>query len=540
MSTYVGQIKIGSGASSPIASSIYGVCTTPAATAIKEVSLANFDKELHGVTIFVYFTQGNSVISGAKLKVQGTGTYNIVGNCFCGADTVLGFTLDISSIDSTTHEITAVWRCVGNAPYISSTLPSAIGTTAALGTHAAYAREDHVHNIAVSAGASGSGEITVGGTTITLPLEAYAPKNNPTFTGVVTLPAIDNNSAGTSAATKDYVDTKLNASLGVAEAMVFKGTIGAQNQSPAPTVSELPHTGYKKGWTYKVITAATYADKTCEVGDLLIAINDGPASGSSVIDNDWTVAQGNIDSSLYKENNVFVNEHILLADGTNGKVKDSGSAIATSIAAASTSANIPTSQAVATFVEGKGYVTSSGVTNVATGIGLTTASGSAITSTGTIKAKLKSETALAADSAVGTETTNRNYAIVTDHSGYLAVSVPWTDTKVTQTGIETNSEFAILLKKTTGTTDETGTVNFVKTSGKLVTVNASTGILTAAGFSGALNGTDVKTALGTDANVTTDLTFLHKSGSWKTLSIGTIASIAEGVLTLNNVGLSMT
>jgi hypothetical protein len=42
--------------------------------------------------------------------------------------------------------------------------------------------------------------------------------------------------------------------------------------------------------------------------------------------------------------------------------------------------------------------------------------------------------------------------------------------------------------------------------------------------------------LGTDSTVTSALTFYHKSGAWKTLSINntttTIASVSGGVLTL--------
>ena len=540
MSTYIGQVKVGQ-ETAPIASSIYGVCTDSAATVNKVVTLTNFNKELHGVTIFVYFTQGNTVISGATMNVNNTGAYNIEGNCFCGPNSVLGFTLDISAINQTTGAITASWRCITNAPMIGQNAPLAVSNIASTGNSSSYSREDHVHAISVTAGAAGSEEITVGGTTITLPIKAYAPTANPTFTGVVTLPSIDNNSADSAAATKLYVDQKLNAGLGAAEAMIFKGTIGSNSENPTPTVTSLPSSDYKKGWTYKVVTAGTYANLTCEVGDIIIAIADAAANQSSINNAHWTVAQGNVDSSLYKGTNTLVNEHILLADGTNGQVKDSGSGIAGSINAGSTSVNIPTSAAVATFVEGKGYVTSSqvGVTKVTAGIGLVTANGSDITSIGTIKAKLKSETALTADSAVGTETTNRNYAIVTDHSGYLAVSVPWTDTKVTQTGVETNESYAILLKNTTGTTDETNGVKFGKASGKLVTVNPSTGVITAAGFSGALNSSDIATALGVDNSVTT-ATFWHKSGAWKTLSIDTIASISNGVLTLNNAGLIMT
>lgn len=42
-----------------------------------------------------------------------------------------------------------------------------------------------------------------------------------------------------------------------------------------------------------------------------------------------------------------------------------------------------------------------------------------------IKAKLRSETALANDSSAATETANRIYPVALDHSGYLAVNVPW-------------------------------------------------------------------------------------------------------------------
>lgn len=64
------------------------------------------------------------------------------------------------------------------------------------------------------------------------------------------------------------------------------------------------------------------------------------------------------------------------------------------------------------------------VTSVGTGVGLT---GGSITTTGTIKAKLRSETALTNDSAAATEVSNRVYPVAVDKSGYLAVNVPWTN-----------------------------------------------------------------------------------------------------------------
>lgn len=66
------------------------------------------------------------------------------------------------------------------------------------------------------------------------------------------------------------------------------------------------------------------------------------------------------------------------------------------------------------------------VTSVATGVGLT---GGPVTSSGTIKANLRSETALTNDSAAATETAGRVYPVAVDNSGYLAVNVPWTDTQ---------------------------------------------------------------------------------------------------------------
>lgn len=84
----------------------------------------------------------------------------------------------------------------------------------------------------------------------------------------------------------DYVGDAIAAS----DAMVFKGTIGTDG-----TVTALPTT-YKIGWTYRVITAGTYAGQDCEVGDLIIALVDRDGTGN--LDSDWTVAQTNIDGAI--------------------------------------------------------------------------------------------------------------------------------------------------------------------------------------------------------------------------------------------------
>jgi len=73
------------------------------------------------------------------------------------------------------------------------------------------------------------------------------------------------------------------------------------------------------------------------------------------------------------------------------------------------------------------------VTSIATGVGLT---GGTITTSGTIKTKLKSETASTLDSAAMGATASRQYAVGVDKNGYLSVNIPWTDTntKVTTVG----------------------------------------------------------------------------------------------------------
>ena len=87
-------------------------------------------------------------------------------------------------------------------------------------------------------------------------------------------------------------------------------------------------------------------------------------------------------------------------------------------------ANITVPTKTSDLTNDSGFVTSSGVTSVATGVGLT---GGTITGTGTIKAKLKSETASTLDSATITSTASRQYAVQVDKSGYLSVNVPWTN-----------------------------------------------------------------------------------------------------------------
>ena len=68
------------------------------------------------------------------------------------------------------------------------------------------------------------------------------------------------------------------------------------------------------------------------------------------------------------------------------------------------------------------------VTKVSTGVGLT---GGDVTTSGTVKAKLKSETASTLDSASMGSTSDRQYAVGVDKSGYLSVNIPWQNDNTT-------------------------------------------------------------------------------------------------------------
>lgn len=140
-------------------------------------------------------------------------------------------------------------------------------------------------------GGTMTGAISMGGSKITA---TYTPSDNSDLTN------------------KEYVDTAIDTAITASDAMIFKGTIGTGG-----SVTQLPTSKYKTGWTYRVITDGTYAGNACEVGDMLIALNDGPSSGSSVIDNDWVSVQGNIDGAVIAPNNLTSNQLVIGNNGTD-------------------------------------------------------------------------------------------------------------------------------------------------------------------------------------------------------------------------------
>lgn len=106
--------------------------------------------------------------------------------------------------------------------------------------------------------------------------------------GVVT--DIANNTTSSNLPTAAAVATYVKNSFSASDAMRFKGTVSSSTGNG--TLKSWPPTSYKRGDTYKVAEAGSYSGQACEIGDMLIAINDYNATSASNVD--WTVVQNNI------------------------------------------------------------------------------------------------------------------------------------------------------------------------------------------------------------------------------------------------------
>jgi len=140
---------------------------------------------------------------------------------------------------------------------------------------------------------------------------------SPTFTGTPKAPTVaDATDSSTAIATTAFVAAAINSKLAANDAMQFKGVLSDPANIPAT---------HQAGDTYRITAAGNYAGYECEVGDLLICTTDGTSADNS----HWTVAQTNIDGSLFMGSNSLTPNELLVADGATGKVKSSGYTIAT-------------------------------------------------------------------------------------------------------------------------------------------------------------------------------------------------------------------
>lgn len=176
------------------------------------------------------------------------------------------------------------------------------------------------------------------------------PKAGGTFTGTVTLAADPTDALQPT--TKQYVDAKISSSIAASDAMVFKGTLGTNG-----TATALPTSSVVVGDTYKVITQVsvaadnsyTGAAVAAKVGDLVVAMSNDPK---------WIVVpSGDEIVTTVKYSTTTQNLTTSAQSGAITVGEAATKQVDSSITAASTSTKLPTSKAVAAFVEGKGYKT---------------------------------------------------------------------------------------------------------------------------------------------------------------------------------------
>ena len=307
--SYIGKIKFDGGTALPVGSTLYGTATWDGVNNRYNVStgvLANVDTLIEGLTVHIKFNTTNTHTS-PTLKIGNFAEKPI----HRVAGTSAGITEDTSwpndAIVTLTYDGTA-W-VINSSTEVNTKYTFTEGTTTgafSVSTNGGTAVPVLIHGLKSAAYTESSAYATAAQGILA---SNAMPKSGGQFTGNVsfdsnTTLSINAPTADGHAATKKYVDDTLNSISSTMDAMIFKGTIGAAQDSP--TYTSLPTKNYKKGWTYKVITAGTYAEKTCKVGDLIIAINDGPSSGNAAITSDWTVVSGNLE------------DNVTTTDGANG------------------------------------------------------------------------------------------------------------------------------------------------------------------------------------------------------------------------------
>lgn len=396
------------------------------------------------------------------------------------------------------------------APTTYSNVNVYIGTDNCLYSNGTKVSIDgHTHNYAASSHTHAYTTLTGSGTTKNQAIVSSGTTNGWTLYTLGDAAAKGTTTSVTSGSTalvtSGGVYTAIQDSLKANDAMVFKGTLGTNG-----TVTALP-AEHNVGWTYRVITAGTYAGKNCEIGDLIICITDG----TSANDAHWTVAQTNIDGAVVGPTS-SVNNRVAVFNGTTGKIiKDSGYTIAASVPSGAkftdTVYTHPTftqrsSGLYKITVDSEGHV--SGATAVVkadiTALGIpgsnTTYSIGDYDTSGLIKpwksysVSCTGPTAATSATAVTVQnistTSDRYYAVEMDKDGRAFVNVPWvdtntnTDTKVNVT-LATTSK-AYLIGVTTAPTATAAAMTTVSDTG--VYLDTTAGVLTATTFKGALSG----------------------------------------------------
>lgn len=520
MASYVGHINIGN-VNYPIGSTLYGTCSGVVSgdSTSYAVSMANFDKLETGITIHVKFTTAN--ISGAtKLKV-GNQTAKTITNpsseVSWSANSVISFTYDGTN-----------WIMNDGA----NTIYDIISETNV---------KDNTHT---------TGSLITG-------QRVNQAIDNKLSTLVDTL-------TGSPAASKtitafDQVDGKISATfadIAIAESQVTNLTTDLSAKMPKTGGQFTGNVSFASGKTLTVNTptsdshAATKKYVDDKTAGLSGAMHFKGTTASTITDGGTqTVTIDSVDLSPISGDVVLSGNKEFVWTGSAWELLgDEGS------------------YALKTIT----ITGSNGLTG-----------GGAISSNQVISHASRPATSATADETFGNNT-DRYYIkqIKVDSYGHIFdvvtgnETVTNVDTKLRVYASATNKELPLIglnqgnatasyTSFTSGSKDVYGAIP--STAANVATINPSTGIITAPGFKGALQATDVKTALSYDSSTAaTTLSFLHKSGNWKTLSIsyddasngkvvtgftfsgGSLptytqgtkasASVSDGVLTITNQG----
>ena len=210
-------------------------------------------------------------------------------------------------------------------------------------------------------------------------------------------------------------------------------------------------------------------------------------------------------------------------------ITDSVSTADSTISGSATAVKTAYDKAVSAYNLANGKTANTGtVTKVSTGAGLT---GGDITTSGTIKCKLNSETSLG---TIGS--TSKLYAVGVDANGKLCVNVPWTDNNTTYGDATTSASglmTAAMVTKLNGIATGATAVTTSTVSGWGYTKNAGT--ITGITMNGVSKGTSGVVDLGTVLTAHQDLssyatqTWVNNKGY--TTNKGTVTSVAMTVPT---------
>ena len=271
-------------------------------------------------------------------------------------------------------------------------------------------------------------------------------------------------------------------------------------------------------------TNTTYSDATQSAAGLMSATDkiklDGMTAGAEPNQNAFS--------------NIKVGSTTVAADGKTDTLELAGSNVTLTPDATNDKVTIGITKANVTSALGYTPPTAEcvgTVTSVATGVGLT---GGTISSSGTIKAKLKTETARTIDALTADTTTDKLYPVVADKSGYLAVGVPWTDNNTNDTVTSVDKHYAPTgteTKSASGGTNTNATgVGNAQQVITGVTMDAK-GHVTAVTSKGIYStDTTYESKAAADGGTAVSLVTTGEKYTWnsKTSNTGTVTSVATG------------